>query len=145
MRSTDGDTGAEARSESLGPVYSDSMPRCFSSLSMRQKQEGLKFEAKQSNTARLCHRRKTNSQGQPGWQKPAIPLWEGEARLGIESCLGYLAASSSSSLAWRGKPREAAAGLLCVWSQAGLIVSQPGVDNRIPSEQTKKNSSSPVS
>lgn len=51
MRSTDGDTGAEASSENLGPVYSDSMPRCFSSLSMRQKQEGLKSEAKLSYTA----------------------------------------------------------------------------------------------
>lgn len=49
MRSTDGDT--EARSENLGPVYSDSMTRCSSALSVRQKQEGLKFEAKLSNTA----------------------------------------------------------------------------------------------
>lgn len=63
MRSTDGDSGAEARSENLGPVYSDSMTRCFSALSMRQKQEGLKFEAKLSSTARLCHRRKTNNWG----------------------------------------------------------------------------------
>lgn len=48
MVSTGGDTGAEARFEDPGPVYSDPMTWCLSTLSMRQKQEKLTFEVRQS-------------------------------------------------------------------------------------------------
>lgn len=65
MRSTGGDPGAEVRFEDLEPLYGDSVPRYFSTLSVRERQQGLKFEGNLSYTARPCHRRKRNRNGQP--------------------------------------------------------------------------------